>query len=242
MNKYVFISLLFCLTHITNSAQITVYTSDDNEEYPVFEVEEMYPEEIKSYNSFIKQGMPEKTALLYINAGRAQDNLIYAPATIIDYDFKPEITEEDSIPDAIGAIGVWVTLINTTPKTIKEITLEFEFEFADSPVYDIKTGNSYLVLKFSNLKGRTKSDRYSVIVENLLSCYHLLSYKDATYKKLFYNKKATVIKLHSARIKYTDGSTSNKIAVFSEGYSNDETLLNSGPLAPVIKFLNATRQ
>ena len=122
MKKYLFILLLFCLTLFSSRAQITVYTSDDNEEYPVYEVEEMFPEEIKSYNSFIKQGMPERTALLYINAGRAQDNLIYAPATIIDYDFKPEITEEDSIPDAMGAVGVWVKLINTTPKIIKEIT------------------------------------------------------------------------------------------------------------------------
>ena len=65
MKKYLFISLLFCLTLFSSSAQITVYTSDDNEEYPVYEVEEMYPEEIKSYNSFIRQGMPERTAFLH---------------------------------------------------------------------------------------------------------------------------------------------------------------------------------
>ena len=231
------ISFCFVAIAMVASAQISMYSSYDNEEDVVYDVEDMYPEEIKVYNKWINEGMEPYHALLFINAGRAQDNLIAAPATIIDYMFTPEITEEDSIPGAIGAIGVYVNLINTTPKVIKEITLQFEFENNSTPVYDIKSGDQYLVLKFKNLTGRTKSDIYKTIAENLMSVYHSLSLNDATYKRLFYNKKATSIKLHSARIVYADGSTSNKIAIFDNGYYNTDKLFYDGPLCPATRFI-----
>ena len=131
-----------------------------------------------------------------------------------------------------------IELINSTPKTIKEISLEFEFKNDGTPVYDIKSGDRYLVLKFANLKGRTKSEMYDDVAENIFNSYHMLKSEDAINKKLFFNKKANMAKLHSVRIKYTDGSSSSNIAIFNNGYSGKETLLNDGPLSPIVKYLN----
>ena len=200
MKKNLIISLLIVLVNSFANAQITTYSSADNEEYAVFEVEDMYPDEIKTYNSWISDGLPENVALMYINAGRAQTNLINAPATIVDFHF------DSGNQDVDGTVRLFVELINTSPKTIKDITFEFEFENYGSPVYDIKTGDRYLVLKYSNLKGRTKSDLYKDLVQGSLDTYHLLTYEKATYKKLFHNKKASAVLLHSVKIKYTDGS------------------------------------
>ena len=119
------VSFIFC-THI--QAQITTYSKWDNVEKVSYQVEDLGPEEIRTYNSFVNSGMSIDAALLDINAGRAHSNLEYAPATIIDYHLTSVVTDEDSMPDAVGACGLYVELINSTPKTIREITLEFEFE------------------------------------------------------------------------------------------------------------------
>ena len=231
MKKFLFISLLIVLVNSIANAQITSYSSADNEEYAVYEVEDMESYEIKDYNSWTKQGFDQKYSLLYINAYRAQINLINAPATIIDYHLYTDENES-------GAVVVDVELINSTPKTIKEITFEFEFRNGSTPIYDIKTGDSYMVLKFTNLRGRTKSDIYSEVAENILKCYHRLKCEDAAYIKKFYNKKATSVNLHSVKIKYTDGSTSNKVAIFDNGYLENNRLMFDGPLSPYINYLD----
>ena len=231
MKKFILISLLVLLAPISAKAQFTTYSSADNEEYAVYEVEDMDSYEIKDYNNWTKAGFEHKYSLLYINAYRAQINLINSPATIIDYHLY---TEEDES----GAAIVDVELINSTPKTIKEITFEFEFRNGSTPIYDIKTGDSYMVLKFTNLRGRTKSDIYSEVAESILKCYHLLKCEDAIYIKKFYNKKATSVNLNSVKIKYTDGSTSNKAAIFDNGYLGNNHLLSDGPLSPYIKYLD----
>ena len=207
------------------------------------QVEDLGSEEIKTYNSFVngEDGMSNDAALFLINAGRAHTNLQYAPATIIDYHLFPEVTEEDSIPEALGACNVLLELINTTSKVISEITLEFEFENNGTPVYDIKTGDKYCILKFKNLKGRTNSEKYSEIRKTIYECYHILSFSDASYKKLFYNKKATTIRLHRCTIKYNDGTTSNKVAIFENGYSDSDKLFNDGPLKPLLDYTKRLR-
>lgn len=236
MKKYLSISLIAILTALTANAQFSTYSSYDNEESVVYEVEDMSPNEIKTYNSWISDGLLKNVALMYINAGRAQINLINAPATIIDFHF------DRGDQDVDGTVILFVELINTSPKTIKDITFEFEFENYGSPVYDIKTGDKYLVLKFSNLKGRTKSDLYKDLVQSSLDTYHLLTYENATYKKLFHNKKASSVLLHSVKIKYTDGTSSTKVAIFDNGYMNNETLLDNGPLSPLTKILDKNKR
>lgn len=229
MKKFI-ISLLILLTTTIAKAQFTTYSSYDNEVEAVYEVEDMDSYEIKDYNRWTKEGDSHESSLMYLNAYRAQINLLSAPATIIKYHFYKE--EDES-----SALRIDVELINTSPKTIKEITLEFEFENNGSSVYDIKTGDEYLILKYSNLSGRTKSDLYEDVAKSIFKCYHLLRYEDATYKKLFYNKKATLTRLHSAKIKYADGTTSTKIAIFDGG-----SLLENGPLSPIVKYVEHNKK
>lgn len=238
MKKSIVIILLFLLTHICAKAQYSSYSRYDNVESTVFEVEDMSSNEIKTFNTWVNSGIKKETALLMLNAGRAKSNLMAAPATIIDIHYDGEVTEEDSIPDAIGAAHIYIELINSTTKKIKTITFEFEFENYGTQVFDIKTGDKYCVLSFENLSGRTKSNRYLDIVGNLLKCYHILDFKKATKKKLFYNRKATTIKLHSVKIKYTDGTSSNKVAIFDKGYLHNDKITSDGPLAPFVNILN----
>lgn len=244
MNKVLYLIICFtlCCQHKVY-AQISTYSKYNNEENVAYQVEDLSSGEIKTYNSFVRgeDGMSKDVALLLINAGRAHTNLQYAPATIIDFNFSPLITEEDSIPDALGACNIYVEIINSTPKVINEITFEFEFENNGTKVYDIKTGGEYCVLKFNNLKGRTNSNKYLEIRNTIYDCYHLLLLSDASYKKLFYNKKATTIRLHRCTIKYNDGTTSNKVAIFDNGYSNSDKLLNDGPLKPLLDFTKKLR-
>ncbi len=231
MKKTLLISLVALLASISANAQISSYSSYDNEVSVVYEVEDMESYEIKDYNSWTKAGAKHEASLMYINAYRAQINLLNAPATIIDFHLYND--EENT-----GAAELTIEIINSTPKTIKEITLEFEFENDGNPVYDIKTGDRYMVLKYSNLSGRTKSDLYVEVANNITKCYHLFQTKDASYKKLFYNKKANIVRLHSAKIKYTDGSTSTRIAVFNNGYNGKQRLFNDGPLSPIVKYMD----
>lgn len=157
------------------NAQFASYSSYDNEVSAVYEVEDMESYEIKDYNSWAKAGLKHEASLMYINAYRAQINLINAPATIIDYHLFND--EENS-----GAAELHIEIINSSPKTIKELTLKFEFENNGTPVYDIKTGDRYMVLKYSNLCGRTKSDLYVEVADNITKCYHSFLTKHATYK------------------------------------------------------------
>ena len=245
MNKvlYILISVALCYQHKAY-AQFSSYNKYDNEEVVAYQVEDLSSEEIKTYNSFVngENGMSNETALILINAGRAHTNLQCAPATIIDYHINSEITEKDSIPEALGACGVWVELINTTAKVINEITIEFEFENSGTQVYDIKTGDRYCILKFKNLKGRTNSSKYSEIRKTIFDCYHILSITEASYKKLFYNKKANTVKIHRCSIKYNDGTTSNKVAVFSNGILGEDELFNDGPLKPLLDFTKKMKE
>lgn len=237
MKKYFLIFLLTLLVANFANAQFATYSSYDNEESAVFEVEDMSSYEIKNYNEGINKGEKPNNVLFFINAGRAQNNLINAPATIIDFHIAA-----DEVPGAEGSVGVIIELLNTTPKTIKEITLEFEFENNNSPVYDIKTGDKYLVLKFENLTGRSNSDKYGEIAESLMKCYHVLSYNDATYKKLFYNKKASTVKLHNLKIKYNDGTSTTKAALFDNGFMGKDRLMYDGPLSPIIRYLEYVKK
>ncbi len=213
-------------------AQISNYSVKDITDKVVFLEEDMDEHEVKAYKSYLEDGYSKKDALLYINAARAQNNLEDAPPAIINFCFLPEVTREDSVPEGLGACCVIVELINASTKTINEITLEFEFYNGSTQLLDSKTGNKYCILKFKNLKGRPNSDYYEEIREKVFNCYHLLEMKDASYRKFFYNKKVKTIRLHRAIIKYADGTTSNKIAIFAT-----DNLLENGPLKPYIKMV-----
>lgn len=238
--KLLLILCAFFLSQIKVLAQISFYSKYNNIENAVYRLDELYPDEINTFYSSFDDIIDRTFAFLSINAGRSQLNLINAPATIIDYSFY-EMDESDSIPEAIGALGIDVNIINTTTKIIKEITLEFEFKNKGEQVYDTKTGDKYCVLKFNNLKGRSKSQDYSEIEKTIFDCHHELELKDASYRKLFFNNNATQIGLHKATIKYSDGSITNKIAIFNS-YSDDETLFNSGPLKPYVEYLKLTKK
>lgn len=222
MKKFILFSLFFAIVNIVASAQITSYSSYDNISDVVYDVEDMEAFEIKDYNSFIKDSISHDFSLAMINASRAQDNLINSPATIIDFQWYPDM--------------MCFNILNTTVKTIKEITLEFEFKNGSNTVYDVNTGDRYMIIKFTNLRGRTSSNLYWKISEEIFKCYHTLTLNDASFIKPFHNKKANFIKLHKATIRYTDGTVSNKIAVFDSGYSNDKRLYMDGPLAPISKY------
>lgn len=236
------IFLFFILSAIALNcqAQVSYYSSSDNAEKPVYEVEDLSSYEIKMFNEWTKEGVSPDYALLILNAARSQDNLIAAPALIIRPHFFGQVTEMDSIPKAIGAANIGIDLINSTVKTIKEITFYFIFFNNDTPVYDIKTGGKYCILTFSNLTGRTSSNLYNKITDSVLDTYHTLTINSATSKKLFYNKKATTCRLEKIRVKYTNGTSSSKWTVF-ETYGN-ESLFADGPLAPMVKYLDRQQE
>lgn len=243
IEKDVIVILFIILSNIVASAQISIYTSDDNVESVVYDVEDLYPEEIKVYNQWRKEGDSHEEAMRLINYGRAQNNLIAAPATIIEYGFDIDKNSSD------GEIILFGFIINSSPKTIKEITLQFEFEGSYGQVYDIKTGDKYMIIKLTDLTGRTKSNLYCDIDRHLLETFHGFKSTEKPQKKPsrqcdvisikpFHNRKAEKIRLHSVKIKYVDGSTSTKIAVFDSGYSNDKRLYMDGPLAPISKYVH----
>ena len=241
MNKIMtLVALLYFMTLNEVYAQITTYNKYDVLYEEALEVEDFSSDEIKAYNGMLEAGIPKESVIMAINAGRATLNLKYAPATIIDYSFQSELGENDSILDAIGACGIVVELINSTTKTIKEITLVFTFWNYDQQVFDIKTGDSYCTLKFNNLEGRTKETDYGIISHTILNCFHELKMSDASYKKMFFNKKANKIRLQRASIKYDDGTTSNKIAVYQSEYGDGFIL--DGPLRPIARYLMSSLQ
>ena len=255
MRKIAFIICILICFQTKIFAQFSEYSIRDNVEFAVFEVEDMTPIEIKMYNYVVleKGGDPDG-ALYCINVLRANKNLKCAPPTIVDFRFAPEIkkidsTLVDSYPDVSefkekdfawsekdeGACLVLVEVLNTTTKKIREITFEFEFENDGVPIYDIKTGDKYCILKFQNIGGRAASSNISEIAEAFHECKRLLTYNEASYKKLFYNKKATTAILHQCTIKYEDGTVSNKVALFNN-MNNNATLLDDGPLKPYRDF------
>lgn len=231
IEKDIIVILFIILSNIVASAQLSIYTSDDNVESVVYDVEDLYPEEIKVYNEWIKEGVTHEHAMQLINYGRAQDNLIAAPATIIEYGFQ---VDENSSDGKIILLGF---IINSSPKTIKEITLQFEFKNSSgNPIYDIKSGDKYMIIKLTNLTGRTKSTLYRDIALSVLKTIHgFVSDEGICVIKPFHNKKVYAVRLHSAKIKYVDGSISTKIAVFSKGYFEDG-LIEDGPLGPATKY------
>ena len=72
---------------------------------------------MKIYNNVIESGASNVAVMLMINAMRAYYNLTEAPATIIDYHLAEDLLSEDK-----QARNIVIELINTTTKTIKEIT------------------------------------------------------------------------------------------------------------------------
>lgn len=215
--------LLMSLIPAFSLAQFSTYSPYMVKERFVGEVEDMEPAEIKAYNAFVDAGVPDTVSLYLINAARAQENLINAPATIINYSFIPS--------DALGGEAlVSMRLINTTTKTISEAQFTFDF-FNDNrePVYDIKTGDKYLTLTFRNLTGRTSSAIYRDIARTARNTYHqMVSIEPGCLKKPFVNRKAKLIKCVKALITYTDGTSSQNVAVFT-----DDDLYNNGPLQPI---------
>ena len=241
MKKSFFLFICFAFLYcIKANSQYTIYYSWNNDESPAFEVEDMESSEIKDYNNFVSSGITPHKAMVYINAARAFCNLESAPATIINFECSPVVEVEDSIFDALGACNVSLELINTTTKTIKEVTFKFSFSADGKQLYDIKTGDQFCVLTFRNLKGRSSSRKYVDILDHILEPYHNLTLNDASEKKLFYNKKSKTIKLESIRIKYEDGTISNnRVAIMGD---SDGNLLENGPLRPIVLYFNKVRQ
>ena len=223
MKKDYLIILLFLFSTNVLYAQISTYDDYDNVDY-VGQVEDMQPYEIKSYNTWKNEGLSDTIGLAYINAGRALTNLEIAPATIVDFNFDMQ---------EAGNITMYICLINSTPKTIADIKLTFEFlnEYGEN-VYDINSGKRHLTLNFHNLKGRTSSNKYSDIFNTLLDCYHILRSSDSSGDTSFVNKKVRSVRLESASIVYKDGTKSTKVAFFQ-----GKNLLEEGPLKPIVAYL-----
>lgn len=233
--KYIFICAILMFPLISY-AQFTSYHSDDNLMSAVYQVDDMNPNEIKTYNRWRQNGVSKYLCLYYLNAARAQQNLKAAPATIIDFHLY---VVTDSTEEVNGLCQIYLELINTTPKNIKEITFKFSFNNHGTLVYDTKTGDDYSIIKFSNLSGRTNSNTYYEIGKSIRHTYHLLDYRKADYFKSFCNKNTSTARLESVFIKYSDGSTSTEATLWNDSYLN-EKLYDSGPLAPFTQFEQKT--
>lgn len=238
INAFVTMTLL-CLTMIlfplVSTAQISSYGSYDNLESVVFQVENMKPDEIKKYNSWAEKGIPEQARLLAINSARAQTNLIAAPATIVEFHYA---VLKDTLESLNGLNEISISLINSTPKTIKEIAFVFSFKGGNNEtIYDIKSGDKYCTLKFTNLKGRTITTDYKEVADGVMQSFHYLDYGKAAYCKPFFNKIAKAVHLESVNIQYADNTTSKKVSVFDKGLLGGENLYDNGPIQPVTAFI-----
>lgn len=231
--KYAIITLLLQAIPLCAYPQFTSYSTDDNVWPAVYQVEDMDSYEIKTYNKWINNGISNWLILEYINAVRSQFNLEAAPATIIAFYFK---VLKDTTKEMNGLNKIGLELINTTPKTIKNVTLRFSFKKDGEPLYDIKSGDSYCILKFSNLSGRTKSHQYEEVRKSVRHTYHTLNFRNAYYIKPIYNKNSTTATIESIHIVYSDGTTANTAALFDKGYNHQYNLLHDGPLAPLIQY------
>lgn len=234
--KRFLIFLLLGITATYSNAQISSYYSYDNVEDAVYLVEEMSQEEIKVYNQFVEGGYSNKKAVVSINVGRAYTNLRYAPATIICYTSGYYDEDNDYLSQydpEMDAMFIYVYLINSAPKTIKDITLYFRFAKQGKELYDIKTGEKYCILKYENLSGRIESTSYEDIAKTIMGCYHALGFNDAVYKQTFHNKLADTVILDKVEINYADGTHSTEAACF-EG----DNLFLDGPLKPINDAMN----
>ena len=237
IKKSILLQLLFCVS-VPAFCQFTSYSKYHREYSYVSDVEDMSSYESKMYNRWTSNEADDKAySLLLLNAARAQDNLIDAPALIVAFNLYN--ASDDNIDEGLNQI--LLEIINTSPKKIKSITFKFSFERNGEPVYDVKTGDRYCVLTFGNLVRRTSSERYNDIKSSVLKTYHFLDYRNALFFKPFYNKKVTSTKLESVKVVYTDGTTTKNIAIWDEGYNNEDRLLTEGPLQPIIKFLDETK-
>jgi hypothetical protein len=229
---------IFLLMSLCQEAfcQYKNYSKYDRKYSYVSEVEDMSSYEIQMYNLWKSRGESDTICLEYLNAARAQDNLIAAPAAIISY--TPFI-QEDSLSEDFGLNQIFVEMINTTPKAIAEITLIFTFtgDYGQE-LYDIRTGDKYCTMSFKDLAGRTSSNKYRDIFHTVLQTYHILDYRKAEYFVPFYNKKTNIAHLEDVIILYKDGSTTNNIAVWDDMYQ-DIRLYEEGPLEPIVKQLEA---
>ena len=236
MKNIKIIILLFLVLFCNKTfSQISFYSPDDVKYKYVSCVDEMNQDEIKTYNSFIKNGLSDTLSLELINAGRTYDNLLDAPPTIIDinlYYFT------DSINNIKDKQIIDLFLINSTIKTIKSITLKFTvFDKYDNQIFDTKTGNQYLIVKFYNLSGRVNSDKYVDELKNEFSSLHILdAVKDADYVQPFYNKNAKSIRLIDSKIIYTDGTSTSKISLWDVEEYDSRNLIKDGPLSPSNEF------
>lgn len=234
----VLILLLVLFYSMSANAQYPSYSKYDNVTTAVYRVEDMNAYEIQTYNEWKKIGMKEHTALYILNSVRAQENIEAAPSTIISINYY---VQKDTVDSINGRNDVLLEFINTTPKTIKEITFKFTFENENgAEIYDIRTGSKFCILKFSNLAGRTKSNTYKDILNTVHNTFKNLNGDNASYFKPFYNKSSFTIKLESVDIKYADGTTSNKVAIFDQGYNKQYSLYMDGPLSPLTQYLAST--
>ena len=239
MKKFLFVLVISTTVFASNVfGQFTTYGIRDNTySSAALGVEKLDSSEISVYNTLISNENNDPKLVLYvINALRAMVNLSNAPATIIDNHIMDEKLTED--PEAVNFA---IELINSTTKTIKEISFEFDFYNFSNQVYDTKTGDQTCKLVFNSpLKGRPELQEINDVVNIINDCYHLLRINDANYKKLFHNKDANNIKLKKCFIKYTDGSTSDSVAIYDGIIFIGDNLINGGPLAPVLDYLKKT--
>ena len=218
MKRLSLISFLICLCANYIFAQFSTYSPNDNAYNVVFDVEDLSSDEIKFYNLLKSHNYSEDNSMYIVNVARAQNNLMLAPATIIEMTYAIDKKNEDNL----GSNELFLNIINTTSKTIKEITLKFSFYNDGKQVYDIKTGDPYCILTFRNLKGRVDSEDTNRILSSILDCFHALKTSDCM--------------IESVKIKYTDGTSSTKAALFDNGLSKQYDLYNDGPLAPLSKY------
>ena len=196
MKRLSLISFLICLCANYIFAQFSTYSPNDNAYNVVFDVEDLSSDEIKFYNLLKSHNYSEDNSMYIVNVARAQNNLMLAPATIIEMTYAIDKKNEDNL----GSNELFLNIINTTPKTIKEITLKFSFYNGGKQVYDIKTGDPYCILTFRNLKGRVDSEDTNRILSSILDCFHSLKTSDAVNVKKFFNKKANSCKIESVKI------------------------------------------
>ncbi len=210
MKRLSLISFLICLCANYIFAQFSTYSPNDNAYNVVFDVEDLSSDEIKFYNLLKSHNYSEDNSMYIVNVARAQNNLMLAPATIIEMTYAIDKKNEDNL----GSNELFLNIINTTPKT----------------------GDPYCILTFRNLKGRVDSEDTNRILSSILDCFHALKTSDAVNVKKFFNKKANSCMIESVKIKYTDGTSSTKAALFDNGLSKQYDLYNDGPLAPLSKY------
>ena len=236
--KYLNTFLIFCISTLFCYAQFSTFHTTDITK-AVYDVNDMQPQEIRNYNKWNYQNWGEGLCLLHVNADRAHDNLIKAPAIIIGFVDCGAVTIHDEMPNYIGAQNISIQLINTSPKTIKTITFRFAFyNQAGTQVFDTKTGNPYCSLTFTNLKGRTSSNSHDQTALDLFKCYHLLTLNNATQKTLFYNKTIAVCKLKDVKVVYIDGTKSSKVSLVEQNCTSVIDFLEHSPFVPLFDSYN----